>query len=267
MSTLLAFDGSNLLHRAYHGAQCEDATRAAAVALGMIRKALLRWRPSHLVVAFDCSGPTWRHELDPPYKATRERRGPSTAEMTEALRPVLDTEGIAHVAAEGFEADDVLATLAARCFAKGSRIAILTRDSDLLQCADRATILWPENGGQEASIGTAETFARLGVWPHQVAAWKALAGDKSDNLPRLGAMRRTSAGERFYGFTEKRVAELLCAYGSLDELYEVLPAAVLKPVEREWLEAGRVRAYLNLKLATLCETVPLDLDPRATALR
>lgn len=267
MSTLLAVDGSNLLHRAYHGAQCADAAQAATVALGMIRKALLRWRPSHLVIAFDCTGPTWRHALDAPYKSTRERRGPSTAELTDALVPVLDGEGIAHVAADGFEADDVLATLAARCHAKGSRIAILTRDSDLLQCADRATILWPENGGQEASLGMNETRERLGVWPHQVTSLKALAGDTSDNLPRLGALRQTKAGQRFYGFTERRAAELVSAHGSLADLYTALPGCALKPDERIWLESGRERAFLNLSLATLREDVPLTLDPRCTALR
>lgn len=266
MSTLLAVDGSNLLHRAYHGAQCTDAQHAAAVALGMIRKALLRWRPTHLVIATDRPAPTWRAQADPAYKATRVRTGPSTSEMTDVLLPLLDSEGICHAGADGYEADDVLATLAARCAAKGSRIMILSCDSDLLQCADRATVLWPK-GGDETPMGATETHGKMGVWPHQIAAYKALAGDKSDGIPRLGAERQTRAGARFYGFTERRAAELVSAHGSLDDLYLALPGAALKDDERAWLNDGRERAYLNLRLATLCEDVPLSIDPRATALR
>jgi DNA polymerase-1 len=263
---LLAVDGSNTLHRAFHGAQCADAAGAAAVALGMIRKALLRWRPSHLVVALDRPEPTWRRLMDPVYKASRVTRGPSTAEMTDALVPLLDSVGICHAGVSGFEADDVLATLAARCAARGTGIMILTRDSDLLQCADRATILWPENGG-ETAVDATGTHARMGVWPHQITSLKAIAGDKGDDIPRLGAQRQTKAGARFYGFTDRRAAELVSAHGSLDGLYDALPGATLKDCEREWLVNGRERAYLNLTLAQLREDVPLDLDPRATALR
>lgn len=260
MRTLLAVDGSNLLHRGYHGARCEDAEKAAEVALAMLRKAIRHHRPSHCVVALDGPGPTWRHGEYPEYKATRESRGPSTGAMTEALKPLLSAAGLAYVASEGYEADDVLATLCARCGMRSTGVLILSRDSDLLQCAAFAQILWPEKGS-DVVMGAPETKERTGVWPHQIPAWKALCGDSSDNLQRLGAPR----GSRFYGFTEKRAAELLTAHESLDGIYASL--STCKPDEYGWLESGRERAYLNLRLATLREDVPLDLDPRATCVR
>ena len=264
MRTLLAVDGSNLLHRAYHGARCEDVDKAAEVALAMLRKAIRRHRPSHCVVALDGPGPTWRHREYPEYKATRASTGPSTGAMIEALVPLLNAAGIAYVASEGYEADDVLATLCARCGMRSTAILILSRDSDLLQCAAYAQILWPENGSAVV-MGAPETKARTGVWPHQIPAWKALCGDTSDNLPRLGAERETKAGSRFYGFTQKRAAELLSAHESLDGIYASI--ATCGPPEGVWLESGRERAYLNLRLATLREDAPLDLDPRATCVR
>jgi DNA polymerase-1 len=261
MRTLLAVDGSNLLHRGFHGGRCENAERAAGVALSMLRKAIRHHRPSHCVVALDGPGPTWRHREYPEYKATRSSSGPSTAEMTDALIPLLNAAGLAHVASAGYEADDVLATLCARCGMRSTAILILSRDSDLLQCAAYAQILWPEKG-EDVAMGAPETRTRTGVWPHQIAAWKALCGDSSDNLPRLGAVRETKAGSRLYGFTQKRAAELLCAHESLDGIYANLTKC--EPAEYGWLHTGRERAYLNLRLATLREDVPLDLDPRAT---
>lgn len=264
MKTLLAVDGSNLLRRGFHGGRCEDAQGGAELALSMLRKAIRHHRPSHMVVALDSPSPTWRHEAYPEYKATRVSVGPSTADLTEAFLPLLSAAGLAYVAAVGYEADDVLATLCARCGMRSTGILILSRDSDLLQCAAFAQILWPENGS-DVVMGAPETRARTGVWPHQIPAWKALCGDTSDNLPRLGCARETKGGSRFYGFTQKRAAELLCAHESLDGIYASLPT--LAPPECGWLEAGRERAYLNLRLATLREDVPLDLDPRATDVR
>jgi len=179
----------------------------------------------------------------------------------------LSVVGLAYVSAVGYEADDVLATLCARCGMRSTGILILSRDSDLLQCAAYAQILWPEKGS-DVVMGAPETRARTGVWPHQIPAWKALCGDTSDNLPRLGCARETKAGPRFYGFTETRAATLLGAYGSLDDLYAGLTRnGLYLPKEREWLTEGRERAYLNLRLATLCEDVPLELDPRDTDVR
>jgi 5'-3' exonuclease len=106
-------------------------------------------------------------------------------------------------------------------------------------------------------------FKALGVWSHQISTLKALAGEKGDNIPRI------LRPERGGGFTEKRVVELLATYDGLDALLCAADedlAGPLKPVEREWLQIGRARASLNLRLATLREDVPLEIDPHSSRL-
>lgn len=309
MAHLMAIDGSNLVNRAYHvtapaaPGESEEAAHARRLAVmcdrvrTMLAGLIRRWSPSHLVVALDSPGPGWRDEaiaefngaaarfnadggpevpgwprqMYPTYKGTRERSGPSTGEMIEAVRPRLAEWGLAVTESPGYEADDVLAALAWACTGRGSRISIVSRDKDLLQLVapPLVRVLWPvggEEGGEEA-CGWNEVLARLGVWPYQVADWLALVGDKGDNIPRVAAPKKTAAGVKMFGFDPKkpRAAELIAAYGDLDEIYRALPQLPAK--EREWLEYSREWAYLSRRLAMVRTDAPFTLDAASTSLR
>lgn len=264
MPRLLLVDTNNAAKRAYHG---------GADPLAMIRGIIRRHRPSHMVCVRDPHGPTWHHEADPLlYKAHRKPNGPSSTELVDALAPRLAEAGYVLACAEGFCADDLIASLAARACAKGTEVLIWSGDKDLLQCArPDVTIIRPENGGGERLLRTKDVFELLGVWPHTVPDWLALCGDEADGIPKIGISRECGDGKtRLYGFTEKRAAEIICAYGGISDLYVYIenPDCHLKTAELEWLAAGRERALLNLRLATLREDVPFDgLDAAATRVR
>jgi DNA polymerase-1 len=258
MSRLLLIDTNNLAMRA-HFAECDP--------LKMIYGLARRHRPTHWVCVRDPHGPTWRHEADPAYKAQRPERAVSSTQLVDEVAPRLAEAGIPLAAADGFEGDDLIATLVARAWERGTDVLVCSRDKDLLALADRARIIWPENGGTETLMDADAVFRFLGVQPYQVPHWKALAGDKSDNIPRLGALKQTKAGPRFYGFTEARAAELLCDSGTLDDVLRLAGGWRCTEQETAWLRAGRERALLNLRLATLREDVPLALEARTTRVR
>lgn len=188
MAHLLAIDGSNLLMRAFHGAGCTEPAEAIPTVWHMIQGLIRRHAPSHLVVALDAPGPTWRHARFPAYKAARgERSGPSPADLTAAARPHLVDWGVVTAEAPGFEGDDVLAALARRCGDRGGVVSIVSGDRDLLQLVRLGCrVLRPGRGSQETAFSSAsDVRSLLGVDPGQVADWKALAGDVSDGIPRV----------------------------------------------------------------------------------
>jgi 5'-3' exonuclease len=127
-------------------------------------------------------------------------------------------------------------------------------------------ILRPENGGGERMMGSKDVLDLLGVLPRQVPDWLALAGDEADGIPRIGAPRETKAGTRFYGFTAHRAAEIVSFYGSLAAVLDA-SGEFFSAQECAWLDAGRDRALLNLRLATLREDAPVEIDPRSTRVR
>lgn len=265
MPRLLLVDSNNLAKRAYHG---------GADPLAMIRGIIRRHRPSHMVCVRDPHGPTWHSALDPDnYKAHRKPNGPSSTELVEALAPRLAEAGYVLACADGYCADDLIASLASRACAKGTEVTIWSGDKDLLQCArPDVTIVRPENGGGERLLRTKDVLDLLGVWPHQVPDWLALCGDEADGIPRIGIARECADGKtRLYGFSERRAAEIIFQWDNLPALLENMPPSVgdpLSPKEREWLAAGRERALLNLRLATLREDVPMPaLDAAATRVR
>jgi DNA polymerase-1 len=270
-SHLLAWDGNNVACRALYGFRCTTAEEAAEKAVGMIQRDTRDFSPTHRIVTFDCVGPTWRHALDPEYKASRKRReGPTSHDVAAAMKPPLERAGIPWAQADGMEGDDMLGTLAHRCTAKGTRLTIVSNDRDLLQLVRDGSSVRVECGWDNP-VDEAYVRQRLGVSPWQIPDWKALAGDESDNLPRLGAYRETQGGRKFYGFTPKRAAELIATYGSLEDLLKVEAGdswpTEFAPQERAWITAGRERARLTLTLARLRTDAPVDVDPRTCAVR
>ena len=207
-------------------------------------------RPEYMAVAFDV-GKTFRDEIFPDYKGTREKMPYDLRTQIERIRQLVDTLNIPRLELEGYEADDVLGSVAQNMAAKGIGVKIITGDRDLLQLVDeRIIVTLPE--GQSLSDAKdytpAEVKARLGVRPDQVVDYKALEGDKSDNIPGV------------VGVGKKTAEKLLAQYDTLDEIYAHLNEIAGSLHDK--LEAGRDSAYLSQKLALIVTdlNIPVDLE-------
>ena len=214
------------------------------------------WKPSHAVLAMDPEGPTFRHEAYPAYKAQREKMPedlaaniPYAFELAEALRlPVIHKEG--------FEADDVMGTLAVRAAAEGFEVYLATPDKDAAQLvAPHIRLFRPGRSGDAADIYDEQRVKEH--WglasPAQMIDWLALAGDTADNIPGVK------------GVGEKTASALLARYGTVENL--IAHAADLKGKTAENVAAGAEDARMSKFLTTIRTDVPLDVDFAALARR
>jgi DNA polymerase-1 len=223
----------------------------APLVRGMLLRLVALVEPTHLVVTVDTPEPTWRHALCPLYKAPKPgRSGPTSVQVLAALREWWDAWRVCVARADGWAADDLLAALVSRCDEAGTEVTVVSGDRDLLQLSGVARVLFPQPGKAPAEATPEWVREYLGVWPAQIACWKGLAGDLADGIPRLEAPKKTASGTRMYGFTETRAAELVSAHDDLEGVFAALPS-LPKADEREWLSAGRERAFLSRQLARL----------------
>jgi DNA polymerase-1 len=204
-------------------------------------------KPEYLAVAFD-TGRTFRDDMYPDYKATREKMPEDLGPQIDRIRQVVRAFGLPIFEAEGFEADDVLGTIAKRASAEGWEVVILTGDRDLLQLVDeRIRVRLAGRSLAEAADFTPEMVReQYGVGPEQFVDYKALVGDKSDNIPGVA------------GIGEKSAVDLLRAHPTLEAIYANLND--VPPRYRAKLEAGRAEADLSRKLSAIRCDVPLELD-------
>ena len=210
--------------------------------------------PEYLAVSFD-TGKTFRDELYPDYKGTREKMPDDLRPQIARIHEVVEAFDIPILEKDGFEADDVLGTVARRAAEQGVHVIILTGDRDLLQLADeRVTIRLAGRKLSEAKDFTpGDVIQRYGVRPDQFVDYKALIGDPSDNIP----------GVR--GVGEKTAVKLLQEHENLDAIFTHLDAVPTR--FRNKLEEGREEAYLSQTLAQIEEDVPLDFDLEACRVR
>jgi DNA polymerase-1 len=246
---LLAVDGDSFAHRAYHALPARSFRRAdggpANALVGFSNMFLRLYRgamPRTVLVAWDTlSVPTYRHVEYSGYQSGREFDG-ELLEQLDLLPQLLSAWGIACAKAAGYEADDFLGAAVASEERAGGTVLVATSDRDAFQLAsERTTILQPVRGESPNRIGPAEVRERYGVEPSQVVDFIALRGDPSDRIP----------GAR--GIGEKRAAELLRQYGSLDAMLEAGRFAA---------EADALRLYR--RLATLDVSAPLPPLPDST---
>jgi DNA polymerase-1 len=204
-------------------------------------------RPEYLAVAFD-TGRTFRDDLFPEYKATRAKMPEDLRPQIDRIREVVRAFRIPILEAEGFEADDVLGTLARQAAAAGDEALIISGDRDLLQLVNpRVTVRLSGKSLSEAVDYTPARFAeQWGFPPQTLIDYKAMVGDKSDNVPGVS------------GIGEKTATELLQKYGSLDSIFGHLEE--IPPRWRARLEAGRESALLSRTLVTIRTDVPVKLD-------
>ncbi len=254
--TLYLIDGHALAYRAYFAltrGTSSFSTRGGEPTAGVfgftsvLLRILEQDHPDYLAVAFD-TGKTFRDDLFPDYKATRAKMPNDLRPQMERIRQLVDAFNIPRLEVEGYEADDVLGSVARQAVAKGLGVKIITGDRDLLQLVDdRILVNLPGKTLSDAKDYRADDVIEyLGVRPEQVVDYKALVGDKSDNIPGVA------------GIGEKTTVSLLHTYGTLDGIYthlEEITGSVGKK-----LTAGRSDAYLSKKLATIVTDVKVKLD-------
>lgn len=255
---LMLLDGNSLINRAYYGLlgrnnlTAPDGTPTGALFafINMYLRYLEEIKPTHVVAAFDRKEPTFRHQMFDGYKATRKQMPDDLAVQLPLLKELLKAMGVKCLEVAGYEADDLLGTLAAAGKKSSMPVMIVTGDKDSFQLIDDGiTVLQPitRSGKSETERYDALTVQnRFQVTPAQFIDLKAIMGDPSDNIP----------GVR--GIGEKGATELISRYGSLDGVYAALDQ--IRPALAEKLREGREMAYLSQHLATICQTVPLDVN-------
>jgi DNA polymerase-1 len=250
--TLFLIDGSSQMYRAYHAFrgrglsnQEGQTTHAVYVFVTMLRKLIADHKPAYMAASFDLAGPTFRDQIVDDYKANRVAMPDDLAEQINWVHQACEAMGVPIVTAEGYEADDVIGTLAKRAAAEGFEVAIVSIDKDFFQLVrDGVRVYDPrEEGAWFDASGVVEKF---GVQPAQVTDVLALVGDTSDNVAGVP------------GIGKKGAVDLITQYGSLDALLE--KAAELKPKQREALVTHRGAALQSRELVTIRTDVPVEVD-------
>jgi DNA polymerase-1 len=253
---LLLLDGHSLAYRAFFALPPENfstttgqPTNAVYGFTAMLINVLRDERPTHVVVAFDRSEPTFRHEQYVEYKATRKETPADFRSQLSLIFEVLDALGIAHISLAGYEADDLIATLATQAAAEGMSVLIVTGDRDALQLVtDDVTVLMTRRGISDMTRFTpAAVVEKYGLTPAQYPDFAALRGDPSDNLPNIP------------GVGEKTASKWIMEFGSLAELVDRVGEVPGKAGDK--LREHLASVLLNRQLTELARDVPLAIGP------
>ncbi|MBI9049405.1 MAG: DNA polymerase I [Anaerolineaceae bacterium] len=215
--------------------------------VSVILRLLENEKPEYLAFTFD-TGKTFRDEIFPEYKATREKMPDDLRLQVKRIREFVDALNLPRLEVEGYEADDVLGTIAKQGVKNGFGVKIYTGDRDLLQLVDdRVIVNLPGKRLSDSRDFTAQDVKEyMGVFPNQVIDYKALVGDSSDNIPGV------------YGVGDKTATKLLEEYKTLDKIYaslDEIPARV-----KNKLVENKEMAYLSQKLATIVTDAPVSVD-------
>ncbi|MDH7484198.1 MAG: 5'-3' exonuclease H3TH domain-containing protein, partial [Spirochaetales bacterium] len=213
-------------------------------------------KPALFAAVLDSRGPTFRHQQFEAYKATRQKTPDDLLAQFPKVEALLEALSVPALRCEGYEADDVIATLARKCEREGRACFIVSGDKDLLQLVGNGTrALRPAEGFGFREIDAKGVFDEWGVTPAQIRDYLSLVGDVSDNVPGVK------------GIGDKTAQKLLAQFGSLDALYERLDEVEPESLRRK-LEAGKEDAFVSRELVMLCENVPECLvEPAALVAR
>ena len=255
---LMILDGNSIVNRAFYGIRMLNApdgtpTNAVYGFLTIFQRILELEQPQAVCVAFDVHAPTFRHEQYALYKAQRKPMPEELVVQMPLLKQTLDHMGIRRLELAGWEADDLLGTVAKRCEAAGWACEIVTGDKDSLQLITDTTHVChvkTRMGQTETIEYTPEVFrTEYGFDPIHMIDLKALMGDTSDNIPGVP------------GIGEKTAMALVQEYGAIDEIYRLLPDLHAKPAAIRKLTEGEESARHSYWLATIVTDAPLDFDP------
>ncbi len=259
---LLVIDGNSIANRAFYGIKLlttKDGryTNAIYGFLNILLSLLKTCDPDEVAVAFDLKAPTFRHQMYDGYKATRHAMPEELAQQMPVLKQLLADLGYRQVTAEGWEADDILGTLAAACAARQDDCFLATGDRDSLQLISPTTtvLLASTVMGRSQTVEMDEDAVqeKYGLAPKQLIEVKSLMGDASDNIPGVK------------GIGEKTALALIQKFGTLEGVYAHLDDAAIKPKQRENLEAYKTDAEMSHDLGTIRTTAPIDTAEGAYA--
>ena len=253
---ILLIDGHSILNRAFYGLpELTNAeglhTNAIYGFLNILFRIVEEEKPDYLTVAFDLHAPTFRHKMYPDYKGTRKGMPQELREQVPVMKDVLTAMGITIVSKEGYEADDLLGTLAKKSEAKGMNVTVLSGDRDLLQLAsDHICIRIPKTRFGKTTIEdyfAKDVEEKYQLSPVQIIELKALMGDSSDNIPGLP------------GVGEKTATKILLEYGTVENAWEHVEELKPNKAKNAFLEHYDL-AVLSKKLATINIDSPIEYD-------
>ena len=253
--TVFVLDSYGLIYREYFAFISHPLTNSkkenVSAVYGFFRNLyaiVKRYNPQYLVAAFDSRTPTFRHEMFGDYKANRAKTPDDLIAQIPWIESLLGVLGVPLLRCDGFEADDIIATVAKHCRAAGRHCAILSADKDLMQLAcDTTHILKPDKAQVWAEVDAAGVAAEWGVPPEKLLDLLSLMGDTADNVPGVK------------GIGPKSAVKLLNQYGDLDAI--LAHAEAIGGAQGEHLRAGKDDALLSRRLITLRDDVPCVHDP------
>jgi len=259
---LVLFDGNALIHRAFHALpplsvrKTGEATGAVYGFANMVLKVLGELKPACCAVAFDYPAPTFRHKEFVEYKAHRPPAPEELKTQFKRVRQLVEAFNIPSIELEGYEADDILGTLARQATEKGIDTIIVTGDMDTLQLVSPyVKVLTPKPGkpfSDTVLYDEEKVVERYGLTPSQIADFKGLKGDPSDNIAGV------------HGIGEKTATKLLQQYKTIEGIYEHL-SEIDTAKAKKALEEGREDAKLSKRLTTIVTDAPVKLDVDACA--
>ena len=252
---LVLIDGNAIIHRSFHAlppltTKSGELVNAVYGFASTILSVISKFHPEYIVATFDLSGPTFRHEEYKEYKATRVKAPDELYAQIERVKEVVRAMGIPIYEKQGYEADDLIGTIAREVEDKhyGIETVIVTGDLDTLQLVNKKTKVYTMRRGLTDAVlyGEDEIMERYSLHPLQLIDFKGLRGDASDNIPGVK------------GIGEKTAIELLKKYETLEKIYEKI--GEIKGATKEKLERDKIIAYQSKKLATIDRNVPIEFD-------
>ncbi len=255
---LMIIDGNSIVNRAFYGVHMLNApdgtpTNGIFGFLNIYRRLVTDEKPDAVAVTFDLKAPTFRHEQYELYKAQRKGMPEELAVQMPLLKEVLDAMNIHRYELSGWEADDLIGSIARICGEKGWDCQVVTGDKDSFQLIDGHTTVRhvkTRGGKTEVKVYDEETFREeYGFEPLRIIDLKALMGDSSDNIPGVS------------GVGEKTAMDLIQRFGTINYIYENLDTIDIRDSVRKKLSAGRDMAFMSYDLATIHRDAPIEFNP------
>ncbi len=251
MKKFLIVDGNSILNRAFYGIRTLTnsaglPTNAVYGMVTMLTRQIEKYEPEYMAIAFDVHAPTFRHKMFDGYKATRKGMPDDLAVQMPYAKRAVEALGFTVIEKPGYEADDILGTLAhnASCSSEDILTLVMTGDRDSLQLINDKTVVLLATNSDYIYFDRAAFLEKYGVQPEQFVDVKAIMGDSSDNIPGIP------------GIGEKGALSLISQFGSLEAVYSSYQSGDLKPGVIKKLESGKDSAFLSQTLARICVEVP-----------
>lgn len=258
MKTLLLIDGNAIMHRAYFALPPFKTSGGTPTNMiygffAMVYKAMTEFNVDHMLIAFDTPKPNFRQKLLAAYQAQRPKADDEFVQQIPHIRELIDESGIVRLEKDGYEADDIIGTVANHYKNNSIRVFILTGDKDILQLVDQNVfVIAPKVGLSNIDVyNVEEVIKKMGVPPSQIPDLKALTGDPSDNYP----------GAR--GIGPKTAISLIEEFGSVENLLKKIDKIESLKV-REIIKIHRKDIELSKKLATIICNVNIDIPLEKT---